>query len=353
MVRKRTWTIAAAAAIPALLLAGCSTSGSGGSGGEGGEGGASAITFVSWGGVFQDAQMEAFGTAFTDETGIEVRSDGPSDYAKIATQVETDNIDWDVVTVEPFWAEAQCGTLLEPLADIDQSGLVEGAGSECGVPVSATAYVLAYNSEVYSGTTPSTWADFFDTEKFPGKRAVWNYAPGQALEIALLADGVAPEDLYPLDIDRAIAKLDTIRDDIAFFDTGSQLTQMLESGEAAMGITWNGRGYDAAANGAPIVAVWENSTILFDVMVVPKGNPRLAEAKQFIEASITPDAQQTFVDLFPSGSSNTGVPAPADELKNAWSPDGAGKGKSILIDNAWWAENYDAATEAWTAWAAG
>lgn len=347
---KRKQALVAVAAVSALALAGC---GAGGSDGGSDGGGASDLTFVSWGGVFQDAQLEAFGTPFTEETGVEVKSDGPTDYSKIKVQVETDNIDWDVVTVEPFWAEQQCGTLLEDLSDIDRGELIEGSSSDCGVAVSATAYVLGYNAETYADAAPTGWADFFDTEKFPGKRAVWNYAPGQALEVALLADGVAPEDLYPLDIDRALAKLDTIRDDIAFFDTGSQLTQMLESGEASMGVTWNGRGYDAAANGAPIEAIWDDSLILFDVMSVPKGAGDLDTAKQFIEASISTDAQQTFVDIFPSGTSNTGVSAPSDELMNAWSPDGAGKGTSTLISSSWWAENYDAASEAWTAWAAG
>jgi len=335
----------------ALVLTGCASGGSGGGDADGVE----SITFVSWGGGFQDAQIEAFAKPFTEATGTKVRSDGPTDYAKIKAQVETGNIDWDVVTAEPFWAEAECGTLLESLTDIDRGQLVEGAGSDCGVPVSSTAYVLGYNADVYKGDKPSSWADFFDTTKFPGKRAVWNYAPGAALEAALLADGVPADELYPLDIERAIAKLDTIRDDIAFFDTGAQLTQMLESGEATMGVTWNGRGYDAALNNAAITPVWDQSLILFDVLSVPKGldEKELAAAKEFIQTAVSEPAQETFVDLWPSGSSNTTVPAPEDKLKFAWSPDGAGKGTSTLISSSWWAENYDAASDAWTAWAAG
>lgn len=344
--KRKIGGLVAGVAAAALVLTGCSSGG-------GEAGGPSSITFVSWGGVFQDAQLKAFGAPFTASTDVAVKSDGPTDYSKIKVQVETNNIDWDVVTVEPFWAEQQCGTLLEKLDDIDRSELVEGAGSECGVPVSATAYVLGYNADTYASAAPTNWADFFDTAEFPGKRAVWNYAPGQALEVALLADGVKAEDLYPLDIERALKKLDTIRDDIAFFDTGAQLTQMLESGEATMGITWNGRGYDAAVNGAPIKAVWDDSLILFDVMSVPKGVTDLATAKKFIESSISQDSQQSFVNTFPSGTSNSQVAAPSDELMNAWSPDGAGKGTSTIISSTWWAENYDAATEAWTAWAAG
>lgn len=338
-------TAALIAASAAVALTGCAAGG--------GTGDAGGITFVSWGGAFQEAQLTAFGDAFAETSDVAVKSDGPSDYAKIKTQVETGNFDWDVVTVEPFWAESACGTLLAELDDIDRSSLVPDAGSTCGVPVSATAYLLAYNDEAYTEEKPTTWADFFDTKQFPGKRAVWNYAPGQALEVALLADGVSADQLYPLDIDRALAKLDTIRDDIAFFDTGAQLTQMLESGEAAQGITWNGRGYDAAANGAPIVPVWENSLILFDVLAVPKDNPNSELAQEFIKTAISADAQQAFVNAFPSGSSNTEVSAPQDELMNAWSPDGAGAGTSTLISSAWWAENYDLASDAWTAWAAG
>lgn len=339
--RKRIVVGLAAAAL--LALSGCAASG----------GDTSSLTFVSWGGQFQDAQMSAFAKPFQQKTGVTVRSDGPTDYSKIMTQVQTQNYDWDVVTVEPFWAVAQCGKLLEKLDSIDRSSLVPGAGSECGVPVSSTAYLLAYDAKAYPGEKPASWADFFDTKKFPGKRAVWNYAPGGALEAALLADGVPADKLYPLDVKRALKKLDTIRDSIAFFDTGAQLTQMLESGEVTMGVTWNGRGYDAAANGASIVPVWDDSLILYDVMAIPKGDPHAKEAKDFIRNATTKAAQQKFVDTFPSGTSNTQVAAPADELRNAWSPDGGGKGKSTLIDNEWWAKNFDTASNEWTAWAAG
>src|SRR6218665_2139015 len=133
--KRRIGALVAATAAAALALTGCSSGG-----GEAGS--ASSITFASWGGAFQDAQLAAFGAACTEETGAKVKSDGPTDYSKIKVQVETDNVDWNVVTVEPFWAEQQCGTLLEKLDDIDRSALIEGAGSECGVPVSATAYVL-------------------------------------------------------------------------------------------------------------------------------------------------------------------------------------------------------------------
>src|SRR3546814_11685994 len=38
-----------------------------------------------------------------------------------------------------------------------------------------------------------TWQQFWDVEAFPGKRALPNY-PTYALPVALLADGVKPED---------------------------------------------------------------------------------------------------------------------------------------------------------------
>ena len=95
----------------------------------------------------------------------------------------------------------------------------------------------------------TSFADFFDLQNFPGKRGVYNYVSGGLPEIALVADGVAPDALYPLDMDRAYKKMDTIKDQMVWWDTGAQSAQLLADGEVSMGMSWNGRLSEANEGG--------------------------------------------------------------------------------------------------------
>ena len=88
----------------------------------------------------------------------------------------------------------------------------------CGVAGDTFTFNMNYNADEFSGDQPTSWTDFLDTEGFPGSVECGEHVVNGARG-ALLADGVAPEDLYPLDLDRAFAKLDTIRDDLTFYDS--------------------------------------------------------------------------------------------------------------------------------------
>ncbi|MER7876402.1 extracellular solute-binding protein [Streptomyces solisilvae] len=108
--------------------------------------------------------------------------------------------------------------------------------------------VLMYDKKKFGGNPPKSWADFFNTGKYPGKRAIpgipSDASPG-ALEAALLVDGVAPDRLYPLNVDRALKKLTSVRSSLVFWDTGARSQQLLESGEVSMAMVWSGRAYAA------------------------------------------------------------------------------------------------------------
>lgn len=73
------------------------------------------------------------------------------------------------------------------------------------------------------------------------------------LEAALLADGVPMDELYPLDLDRAFAKLDTIKDDIVWWTKGAEPSQMLSTGEADYALAWSGRIATAKDEGSPLI----------------------------------------------------------------------------------------------------
>ena len=205
---------------------------------------AESVNFVSWGGSTQDAQKQAWADPFSKASGITVVQDGPTDYGKLKAMVESGNVQWDVVDVEADFAlRAAAEGLLEPLDFnvIQRDKIDPRFVSDYGVGSFFFSFVLGYNEGKLGANKPQDWSALFDTKTYPGKRALYKWPSPGVLELALLADGVAADKLYPLDLDRAFKKLDTIKKDIVWWGGGAQSQQLLASGEASMGQFWNGR----------------------------------------------------------------------------------------------------------------
>ncbi|MEV4102624.1 extracellular solute-binding protein [Nonomuraea sp. NPDC049649] len=347
---RRPVTVAAATSVLALLLAAC-----GGGNGSGAGGGDKQLTFVSWGGGYQEAQESLIVKPWGEKNGVRTLSDGPTDYAKLKAQVDSGNTQWDVITLEPFWAISQCGTMLEKIKDkVDTSKLPAEATTDCGIPFDILSYVLVYDSSKFGDNPPTSWADFFDTAKYPGKRGVWNYAPGGALEVALLADGVALDDLYPLDTARALKKLDAIRGDIAFYDTGAQQVQQMQSQEVVMSIAWSGRALDAVRAGAPYEPVWKDNLMLVDSLAIVKGSKNIDLGVSLIDEMTAPAGQKAFVEKYTYGVVNSDTKPELDETARKFSPTEDGQGEQgRFMDQQWWADNFDKVSADWTKWASG
>jgi len=313
------------------------------------------MTFVSFGGAYQDAQKKAMTDPYTAATKITMNHDGPTDYAKIKSMVESGNVQWDVVDADPFFPIGNCDKYAEKLdfSVIDKSKMPKEFVSDCSVPSMSYAYVLMYNKKKYP-TPPQNWHDFFDTAKFPGKRALQNAAQGGGYEAALLADGVAKDKLYPLDYARAEKKLNTIKKDLVFWDTGAQSQQMMEKGEVDMLLAWTGRGYNAVKNGAPFAPQWNENMAVYDVFMVPKGAKNKAAAMKFISYATGAEAQAKLTETIPYSPINSDAKPKVDPLITSFLSTQPGvREKGIVQDQAWWAKNQDEATQKWTAWAAG
>ena len=212
------------------------------------------MTFVSWGGSTQAAQEQAWAIPFERETGIRILQDGPTDYDSFRKMVESGNVTWDVVDVEADFAlRAGREGLLEPL-DLKQIGQRNIDSRFVTIYAAGSFYfsfVLGYNTQALSNT-PEGWAALFDTANFPGKRALYKWPSPGVLEMALLADGVPADKLYPLDLDRAFHKLDSIKQDIIWWGSGEQSQQLLASAQASLGMFWNGRVSALKREGAPV-----------------------------------------------------------------------------------------------------
>jgi putative spermidine/putrescine transport system substrate-binding protein len=200
------------------------------------------LTFVSYGGIFQDGQTQAAIDPFAKESGARVLQDGPTETAKIKTQVDSGNVTWDVIDSTNVITAQHCGDLFLPIdtSIVDTSKIPAGAKTdECSVPAMGYGLIVVYNTKKYGANPPKTWADFYDTAKFPGKRAIEGIA-GEldmgVLEGALLADGVAPDQMYPIDAPRALKKMSSIRPDIVFWNSGAHSQQ--RPGRHGAGVEW-------------------------------------------------------------------------------------------------------------------
>jgi putative spermidine/putrescine transport system substrate-binding protein len=264
------------------------------------------VTVMSWGGAYTESQVEAYHKPFTAATGkavISVDSDNPAPAVK--AMVEAGNVTVDVADVEYADAVRLCDEgMLEPIdhamlpAGADgvaaADDFLPGALTECGVANIVFSTIFAYDSsKIAEG--PTTMADFFNLEKFPGKRGMRKGAKAN-LEMALMADGVPAAEVYatlstPEGQDRAFAMLDKIKAETIWWEAGAQPPQLLADGEVAMTTAYNGRIFAAAAGeGKPFATVWDGQVYEYDLFVIPKGAPNLEAAKEFVAFSTSTQA---------------------------------------------------------------
>ncbi|MDP3261733.1 MAG: ABC transporter substrate-binding protein [Tabrizicola sp.] len=258
------------------------------------------VVVMSWGGAYGEAQTEAHVKPWSAASGIAatmVDSDNPAPAVK--AMVEAGNVTVDVASLEYADAIRLCDEgMLEPIdvaslpAGADGTPAADdflaGAVTECGVSTDIWSNVFAFDSSKITGTVPTTAADFFDLEKFPGKRGLKKGAKA-VLEFALMADGVPAAEVYnvlntPEGVDRAFAKLDTIKSDVVWWEAGAQAPQLLADGEVTMTTAYNGRIFAAAINeGKPFQIVWDGQVYENEMYAIPKGAPNKDAALEFIK----------------------------------------------------------------------
>jgi len=313
---------------------------------------AESLNFTSWGGTTQDAQKKAWAGPFTQQTGIQVVQDGPTDYGKLQAMVQSGNVQWDVVDVEADFAlrAAQQG-LLEPLdfKTIDRSRIDPRFVNDHAVGSFFFSFVLGYNQGKLGSKQPQDWSALFDPTTYPGKRALYKWPSPGVLELALLADGVPKDKLYPLDLDRAFKKLDTIKKDIVWWGGGAQSQQLLASGEATLGQFWNGRVYALQQDGAPVGVSWKQNLVMADMLVVPKGAKNKEAAMKFLAEASGARGQAEFANLTAYAPVNLDSVAKLtpDLAKNLPTAYGS---EQVTLDFAYWAQHGGEIASRWNEW---
>jgi putative spermidine/putrescine transport system substrate-binding protein len=261
----------------------------------------------TWGGVWTRSATAAFFEPFNKESGIEVKTLSPVSFAKLKAQVRTGNYEWDVTTQgQPDCVRAMRENLLQPvnMNVVDPGQLSPGAINYNGIKSHALGTALTYRRDKLPNGGPQSWADFWNVEKFPGNRSMYNNA-SRVLPTALLADGVPRDKLYPLDLDRAFKKLDEIKPHIkVWWKQGSQSEQLLRDGEVDMIQMWNGRAANVEKQGVPVEIVWNGAEILMVNWIVVRGTPRADLGWRYIQSAHKADRQAKFASLMNYGPAN-------------------------------------------------
>jgi putative spermidine/putrescine transport system substrate-binding protein len=313
------------------------------------------LSFAGYGGDPQKVQAKAFFEPALKELGISVLQDSHGGFAKIKAQVLSGSPSFDLVALGcAEAARAAKEDLLEPLdyslipnaTDLDPSLRAREYVGEW-----TFSTVMAWNNKTIK-SPPHTWADFWNVKKFPGKRALSGNAR-QMLEIALLADGVPRDKLYPLDLDRAFRKLEELKPSLTlWWSSGAQSVQLLNDGEVDMLAIWSGRAQAAIDEGAPAGYTFNDGVFDVECFMVPRGAKNKVNAMKVINVMLAPKNQATAASLIDYGPVNpkayeTGI-IPQERLRRLPSaPDNLAQ--QVKLDPKWYAtDDADKAFARWT-----
>lgn len=320
------------------------------------------ITVVTFGGAFENAVVKAYLDPFATETGTKiVREQYDGGLAKLRGMVESGNTTWDLIDMESNDAIAACdeGLLdkLDPALLGDNSDFIPGSILPCSVASMIYSTVYAYDTTRMKDA-PSTMADFFDLSKFPGKRGVRKNPKG-ALEWALIADGVSAADVYitletPEGLDRAFAKLSTIKSDIVWWEAGAQPPQLLADGAVVMTMAYNGRIRVAQQEDKrPFQIVWDGQVYDYEWWGVPKGAKNAAAAQKFIQYASSPDNIWKLSNYIPYAPPRKSATEKVDKEVLPHRPTAPENFKNALqIGSEFWADNYDSINSRFMTWLA-
>src|SRR3989344_3954696 len=304
------------------------------------------LTVVSFGGANKAAQVKAFYAPWEAAgKGKIVAGEYNGEMAKVKAMVDTNSVSWNLGEAESPELARGCDeglfTELDPGVVGSPVDFVEGAIQPCGVGFFVWSTVLAYNADKLKNA-PSGWADFWDTEKFPGKRGLRKGAK-YTLEFALMADGVPAKEVYQVlatkdGQNRAFRKLDQLKPHIQWWEAGAQPPQFLASGDVVMSSAYNGR-IAAVQNESNLQIVWNGGIYDFDSWAIPKG----AKSQQ----------QKAYAENIAYGPANTQAVSLLDEKRLAQMPTAPENiADQVAMDVTFWADYGEQLEQRFNAWAA-
>lgn len=327
------------------------------------------ITIVSWGGTYTESQEHAYYEPFTEETGIPIDSvDYDGNFDDVIEQVESGSVDWQLVDVTLADAIRGCnGGYLEPIPPDILPPAPDGTPAmedflpntlhECAVGMILWSTLFVYDVEDFpEDEQPRTIADVFDTDSYPGERG-FRKTPRNTLEWALMADGVDPDDVYEVmreedGIDRAFDKLDTIRDEIRWWEDGTTPREWLAEDEVPISAIYNGRAFNAMVHeDQDWEYIWDGQIWEIDLWAIPRGAPDLSNVLEFVAfaTSTEPLAAQTEIMSY-APARRSSLPLVRSEYQRHMPTAPANFRNAVQNNFIWWSENQERMDERFDAW---
>ncbi|KAB0495346.1 ABC transporter substrate-binding protein [Pseudomonas vancouverensis] len=307
---------------------------------------ADSLTFSGWGGAQQDAERKAYLQPAAKALGIVIKEDNMDGLAAVRAQVMSGKPKWDVVELgSTECAQAQQEGLVEPLdySVIDATHVDKNVVSSHWIASHAYATVVAW-AEGSDAPVAKNWQQFFDPQ-VKGARALYRQ-PWLTMEAALLGDGVAAKDLYPLDVERAIKVLSRIKPQVVnWWSAGADSAQLLRSREVDFLAIWNGRVNEVKASGDAVDYSFDGALLSHDCLIVPKGSANKALAMKLIAEIIKPQSQATLATLIPYSPVNAQayeLPMITQELAARLPTSPQNIDKVVSVSPQWWVENQEA-----------
>lgn len=333
------------------------------------------LNLATWGGAYGQSQEVAFFEPFAKETGTSIATvnyDG--DLAKLKQMIESDGAAIDVIDVSASALDTLCAEgLLETIdgASLDappsggtaQDDFLSGALSRCGVASVAWSMAVAYNRKAFPNGAPSKISALLDTARFPGKRALPRNAR-YSLELALLADGVPPENIYaelgtPEGADRAFAALDKITDDVFLWDKAEQPVTWLAEDKVVMAAGYSGRLFRASVGDRNVGILWDGQIYEFDAWAIPKSSDNKKDALSFIRFATAPARLAEQAELTAYGPMRKSAlplvgkhPVINADMQEFLPTAPQNFEKALKFDDAWWRANGEAINTRFAAWQA-
>ncbi len=337
------------------------------------------MTIVSWGGAYSKSQLKAYHEPYMAlNPGVNIINDesSPEAVAKLRAMSETGNVTWDVVDVVAADAMRLCDEGLAIEYDPDEMLAAAPDGtpasedfgelivSECFIPNIVYSTTFGYRTDMVGDTPPTSVCAIFDLEAYPGKRSL-EKRPINNVEWALLCDGVAQDDLYDVlssdgGIERALAKLDTIKDQVVWWAAAAESIQLLADGEVVIASSYNGRLFSTIVEqNQPIAMLWDYQVFDLDGWIIPTGlsDERLARAKDYLYFATDTQRladQAAYISYGPARLSSAPLVGKHAELGIDMGPhmptDPENAKHTILYNYEWWADNRDDVDAKFAAW---
>lgn len=331
-----------------------------------GEGAPKSLTVASWGGAYGESQNRAYFAPFKDETGIAIVAISHNGELEALTGEDGDiPANWDIIDLGPDTLERACRD--GKLEKVDAASLAAaedgtparedffpGTLHECGVPSVAWSAAVVFDKRAFKNKPPATAKDFFDVKTFPGPRALPR-DPKYVFELALMADGVAPEDVYATlssddGVERALKQLNAIRDHIVWWERANEPLALLSRQDAVMGLAFNGRIFSAiVAENKPFGVIWDGQVFDLDFWAVPKETPHKKASLEFIAFATRPERMAHQARWFPYGPVRKSAlplvgkhPEIEVDMTTYIPTSGENFKRALRLDTSWWQEHAEA-----------